>query len=464
MTSTEFLTSLKDALDKRQAWFENTDLPKLKTELRAFHVAVSSLYSFFAQKGHITEDPYKNDNRISSICVPDASPFPENNKREQLGLRLSNLDNQLDFLCNFYEFNIGSFSQDKIKIILGLVRYVDWVRITPESPSAITKALSEIVTQARRAVLSDPVSAKILTESLLALERNTPIIVNHLKVISDFNRELYKYDIRAGATATLPATDATIANIKKRFTSAFPSTPFYQELAEEVIKEDFSKNSDALQEAILKKLSVSGDKTKTEAQPVSIKPILIEGLNAIGACGLTLSEIYAKIQGNHEVMENQQKGFIVKIRKLFAQMSSKEPEPVIYELEYVDPVKGTIVKEKINFKVFSLETEKRTQILQALAFRGSAAKKLEAMEEKHLVEILQQNIKTVQKLFNTIGGMDEYFKKEVSKELRVKIKGVKPELSALKNGMSKANQKLHEYLQAKEEEEQFKRLGINAAN
>jgi hypothetical protein len=241
-----------------------------------------------------------------------------------------------------------------------------------------------------------------------------------------------------------------------------PGTPFYAELAEELIKEDYSGQSKTLREKVLKKLEVQGVKSKTPKAPVSFKPILIEGLNAIGSSGTNLSEIMAKINENHGVLENQSKGIWSKIKKLMAQMANKEGEPVIYDLEYVDPNKGTPVREKLNFSNFCAEVEKKISILQAIAARGAAAKKLESMEENQLIELLQRNMKDVQNFHKTLNGLDDFFKNEVDKSDRARIKGVKPELSALKNAATKAGQKLHDYNAQKEEEEQFKKLGIAA--
>jgi hypothetical protein len=61
-----------------------------------------------------------------------------------------------------------------------------------------------------------------------------------------------------------------------------------------------------------------------------------------------------------------------------------------------------------------------------------------------------------------LDSLDNFFKVNTVKEDRDKIKGIKPELSALKNTFVKANQFLYEYSAQKEEEEQMKRLGLNS--
>ena len=58
-------------------------------------------------------------------------------------------------------------------------------------------------------------------------------------------------------------------------------------------------------------------------------------------------------------------------------------------------------------------------------------------------------------------ALDTYFKTEVPRE---KVKGIKIELSSIKNSIVKANQKKHEYVAKKEEYDQFKKLGIDPDN
>jgi hypothetical protein len=73
---------------------------------------------------------------------------------------------------------------------------------------------------------------------------------------------------------------------------------------------------------------------------------------------------------------------------------------------------------------------------------------------------LSKNIEELQSLHKTLSALDVFFKSEASREDREKVKGIKPELTAIKNGIVKANQKRHEYIAQKEEQEQMKRLGI----
>ena len=461
MSDNDFLTQLKEALDSRKDWFDRVELPKLKEEFRKFHNAVSSLYALFSKKGFIIEDPYKNETKLGDLEVPSVGTISDSNKRDLLGRQLSSLDNELDFLVNFYEFSTSSFTQEKLKIIVALVKYIDWLHLTPDGVNSTTQAVSEIISNIRHGI-NDPISTQLLTDSLAVLASTTKTIINTLKLLSDFNREFYKYELRANITSSMSAEEATALNIKKRLGSSKNGLPFYAELVDELIKEDYSANSKSLRETVLQQLSVEmGSVKKDTKTPRSFKPLLIEGLNCIGSAGANLAEIIEKINENRDLLENQNKGIWTKIKKLFAQISNKDAEPTIYDLEYVDPVKGIHVREKLNFNIFCAMLSKKMTILNAIAPRGSAVKKLDGMNEEQLIELFQRNLNDVQNFHKTLNGLDDYFKNAAQKSTRPKIKGIKPELSALKNTITKANGKFQDYNAKKEETEQFKKLGIS---
>jgi hypothetical protein len=458
----DYLEKLKAALAARRDWLEKSGMPKLKEEFRAFHLAVSSMYSLFVKKGYITDDPYRSDAKTDDLKIPTGVQIVEANKRDQLGQCLSNLDKELDFLVNFYQFSVDSFSQEKIKIMMGIIRYINWARLSADSDSPVTQAVSGLVVTARHAG-GDPVSMTMLNEALVKLENGTGAVANHLKIISDFNREQYKYDLRVNVMGGMGQDDATIPKIKAKFTAACPGEAFYQELVEEAVREDFSAKKDALRGAVLKKLAVAGEKPKTAKPAANYKAILIEALNSIGSAGAALTEILEKLAANRDLMSNKKRGLFENIMKIIAQMTSKEADPIIYEIEYIDPGKGAPVREKLNFTSFSGDVEKKSKILAAMAARGPAQGKLEAMEEGQLAEIFHRNTKDVTIIHKTLTALDEFFKTNVDRADRGKVKGIKPELGALKNAVSRATQKFQEYNSIKEEAEQFKKLGIDVA-
>jgi hypothetical protein len=461
--NSEWYEAFTEALNQRADWLTSKEIPRLKEQLRIFYNAYSTLYNLLLSQGVITEDPYKNESKVSDIQSPETGPFTEANRLTQFSLRLANYDNELDYVVNFYTFSLETLGQDKIKILLSVLKFIDWLHPTPESSSHNTQAMAAIITDERRNP-SDPVTARTFTESLKKLEAATKEITGLLKEFSDYNREAYKGEIRDALSSGMTAQEATSANLKKLIPQALPGLAFYAELVEELIKEDFSSDAPVLQKKMLQKLAVAGieKKDESEKKPDSFKPLLIEALNAIGGAGATLGELIEKLDANHEIYQNKKKSFGEKIKELLAKMMNKEPDEVIYTCESIDPNKGGPMKEKIEYNQFRDNLEKKSKILLAIAPKGSASAKLEAMQEAQLIELLDRNLRDLQTYHRQLGALDDFFKAEVDADDRAKVKGIKPELSTIKNAMAKAGNKKHDFLAVQEEAAQFQKLGVKA--
>ena len=142
-------------------------------------------------------------------------------------------------------------------------------------------------------------------------------------------------------------------------------------------------------------------------------------------------------------------------------MLNKAPEPTYHELEYPDPVKGVMIKEKINLVNFHNDLNRKIKILTTMSSRGPGMAKLEAMQDEQIISFLEKNIRDIQNLHKTLSALDDFFKAEVDRADRERVKGIKPELSTIKNAIVRANAKRHEYNAQREEFEQLKRLGVN---
>jgi hypothetical protein len=464
MENNSWLPTLQKALDQRFTWLTTSEAPKLHNSLRQFYSAYSALYNILLTKGLVKPDPYKNESRVTELAMPDIGAFNEAHKHDQFSLRLANFDNQLDYIVNFYTLSVDTLTQDKIKILLAVIKFIDWLRMTPDSTSPNTQVMASIIATERQRPTFDPLSAKNFGESLKKLEVMTKEIAAILKEFSDYNREFYKAEVREQLLSKMPRSEMTVSAIKKKFAVVLKGRPFYVELIEEILNEDFSPDSAKLQIKILKSLATeaAAEEKKAPKKPESFKPYLIEGLNAIGSTGVTLGEILPKLELNHKLYQNKKKSLREKIKEILASIVNKEADPVVYSGESIDPnKKDGIVKESIAYNQFLVEFEKKSKILKALVAQGPAASKLEAMEEPQLVELLERNIRDMQIYHRQLAFLDEFFKSGVDKEDKARVKGIKPDLSTIKNAVSKAAGKKLDYLAAKEEAAQFKKLGIS---
>jgi hypothetical protein len=346
---------------------------------------------------------------------------------------------------------------DRIKRILGLVKFVDWAHLSLDSPFPMTKVVMELTMSAKNGL--DPLTASLLNESLNKLSRATGTAMGYLKMLSDYQRETYKFELRATLTAEMKAGEATLGTIRKRFGSAMPGRVFYPDLVEELIKEDYSGEGPALREKVLKSLQVAEAKPKVEKQLVSFKQILLDGLQVIGNTSSTLSEVAPKLDENEAMITSRKKSIWRKLRRLIQQIMGREPDPVVFEIKYMDNTRGTAVREKINYTSFRADLDKRARLLAGYTTRGPA-QKLANMSEEQLTQILDRLIRDVQNTHKILGAMDDFFKAEAADGEREKVKGIKPELATMKNAIVRANQIRHEYNARKEEEEQMRKLGI----
>ena len=341
-----YIKSLKEALNTREEWLEKSELPKLKEELRAFHTGFASLYNLYVKKRLINEDPYKQETKISELEIPNTAAFSDAERLDQLTRRLANFDNQLDFLVNFYQFSVRFLNLNRIKLILGLVKYIDWTSLTPDSQSPLTRAVAEMTSQIKMG--TDSLTMGLIAKSLSHLNKSYAPIMGYLKALTEYQKESYKLDLRDITTVMSQEEVSNIASFKKKFNQIRKGVPFYPDLVDEVIKEDYSSDGQDLKTVILKKLQIPGSKPSVDKAQISFKGILVDGIYGLGSAAQTLVEIAGKMDICQEVLQSKKQSFIEKLKKLLRQAFNKEPETIFYDLEYMDPVKSIPVKEKVN--------------------------------------------------------------------------------------------------------------------
>jgi hypothetical protein len=453
----DYQKALSEALQARQEVIEKSVLVTLKEELRAFYNAYGSLYAMLLTKWMVKEDPYKQDVQMGEIQIPATGAFSDAEKNEQLTIRLSQYDTQLDMLVNFYQFNVTYFTLDRIKRVLGLIKYIDWLNLTEDSSSPITRAVAELTNQLRKG--TDALGVGGIVGLIQRLSKLSRSILGYLEVLSNFNREVYKLEVRKAISNRIPeGKSPSVVDIKKQMAAAMPGKPVvYTKLIEELIKEDYSSMGPELRENILKSLKHTENKQDNPLQEVSLKHFLVEGIQIIGGIAPILLELGVKLDANEIILADRKLSFWDKIKRLWAQIIDKKPEPVIYEVELQHPGSSPI-KVLVNFDQFRNRLDKKAK--QFISVQNTSLSKLRALPDEQLLKFLEQGIQEMQYFHKTLNALDDYFKQAVDQDERDRIKGIKPELSTLKNAYIKANQRYSEYKIQKEEAEQLKKLGI----
>ena len=463
----QFQNDLAEALEQRKLWLDRNLLPQLKEEFSLFKATFGNLYQLLLRKGLVQEDPYKNDIKIGELEIPDESPFTESERMEKMSIRLSNYESQLDFLVTFYQFSVEFLTLERVKRIAKLVKYFNWLQFSPNSQYTNTRALVEITNMAKGG--NEQLSIGLITDSIQRLEAASKSILKILKEISDVHRENYKLEVRLRFFDTLNLDknnvfikkDETMLIIKRKFAETMSDRPFYPELIEELIYENYSAEAESLKNKLLQKLSIPQETHNKKKSVVSFRPALMDAIRSLGSLSYILSDTISKLDDNKLILDSEQNGFWQRVRQVILKMLNKDMEEVFYDIEYLDPILGSTKTERLNFGEFRTELDKKSRYFASLSSRNSSLMtKLETLSEEQLLTLVSKNLDELQRIHRVLTALDEFFKTEVSKENRDKIRGIKPEISAIKNSIVKANQKRHEYIAQKEEEEQLKKLGI----
>jgi hypothetical protein len=452
MADTEYIKKLFTALKAKADWLDKNEIPKLKEGLGAYRTSFALLYNLYIKNGLIKEDPYKNETKTEEIEVPNAAPFKDEEKLDQMTQRLSNYDNQLDSLVNVCKITPDYLTLDRIKRITGLIRYIDWVNFTGETGGLVTAAVVKMTNVIMTG--NDAMTLKIATDALANMKKYFTTIMAALKLVTDYQRESYKLDLRdvtdqVTSNDWSPANQAANVNlIKAKLAQLKPEAHFYPELAEEVIHEDHYKDGPDLKNKVLKKLEVAAPKPK--AAQATVKTSLLEGLQILGNMTKLFTHVADVMDGNQVVLDNRKKTFIQKLKEIFG----KGQDAVIYEVKYMDPVRGVPVYEKVNFTSFRDDLDKLIHRLTPLQPHGSGMVKLEAMQEDQLFALLERDMREINSLHKILTAMDEYFKANVDPKDRDKIRGIRADLETIKSSISRANAKRHDYEDKKESEHQ----------
>jgi hypothetical protein len=463
----DFSYMLETALQKYRSSLERKDLQKLKEQFRFYHNSFKSLYDVLIQKGLLNTDPYKHEHKISDVTIPPTGPMNESEKKDTLSQRLSLFESILEFLNNYYQFQIDNLTLPNVKQLAELVNYIRWNKFSQSSANLNTRVFAEIVR--RLSPAQDNLSASIANDSIRQLAKQSSIILGILKKVSVYQRERYKYDFRLQLLNALRLTPETIESkredvvksIKSQFPKQMPGTPYYTELIEEVLAEEAGSAAELQRQETLKRLKIEQEQSDKKA-PASFKPVLMEGIRLLSTAATPLEQAIQKLKINSQLIENRTLTFGEKFRRWLFNIVQKDEDQRIYEIEYIDPQTVTSKTIRLNFDKFIDDMQKKTRIVAALGNRmGTTYQKLEQSDEERIYKVLSSTIADLQLYLIRLPALDTYFKSETTRNQRALIKGIKIEISAIKNTVIKANQKKHEYVARKEEAEQLKKLGIN---
>jgi len=265
------------------------------------------------------------------------------------------------------------------------------------------------------------------------------------------------------AESVIAHRDEALRAVKRKQAEISAELPFYAELVEEILMEDFSSDGPSLRDAVIKKLAVQQE-VKTEKQKEhSFKTVILEGVRTIASASYSIEDALEKLGDNSNVLQSRNQGFLAKFMAMLRNIFAPEDKGIHYEVELLDTITGQRATEVIDFGAFIEEGGRKARSLTGLLQKsGPSWKRLETAPEDQDFKFLERTMEDVQRLVKRMSALDDYFKTAAPAEDRPKLKGIKAELLTIKGALIKANQKKHEYVAQREEMEQMRRLGISS--
>ncbi|MCK4516266.1 MAG: hypothetical protein KAU31_13475 [Spirochaetaceae bacterium] len=462
-----FIAALTEAIEQRRRHIEHTELPNLKEQFMVFHASLRSLIVVLVRKGLIQEDPYKLDQKISDIVMAEDTAFTDSELPVVVGVRMSQLDNVLEYANNYVEFSVQALDFAQLKKLTELVRYVAWDDLRANSPLPTTQTIAILMGRLRAG--ADPLTSGILKSALDQLRDRCREIVEQLKVVRAFQRERYKLNLRTMVFPKLQQGDSLTANhpeslkkVRALFSQSGMDGPFIPELVSEVIAEEFGQSAAERREQTLKGLRIKTESGKTKkSAPISLRQILINAIRSLAAASRSLDGSLERLRENAAIIQGRKRSFGRRVREWVDKVVNRTPARHIYELEFMDEATGTRHRESVDLDSFLEKLHKKAQVYGGILSKsGSLWTKMEKAGEDQLYQFINRELGDVHLIHRRANAFDAYFKAKTTQDEKRRLRGIKIELTTIRNSIAKASQLKHEYISRKEEQEQLKKLGI----
>jgi hypothetical protein len=463
-----FQAQLAEAVEAKSRILSEKILPQLRESFRMFQTLFENLYNILLRKALIQEDPYKYEQKVSEIEVPPRGEILDIEKSDKLSQRLSAFHAQLEYLNTYHQFSLEFMDLQRMRRIINLVQYINWANVSEASADATTAVLAETLGKIRPG--SDNVSTGIISTSLTQIQKLYRTILAQLREILGFQRQSYKLMLRRELfgsirqkleTSYSVGVDKAYDRLKVAFASSLKGRPFYRDLAQELLQEEFSREAAELQKKSLSVLKIPREEPAEVRKLPDYRVLLMEAVRLILPAGGHLRDALRKVVANQEIIEKSRRGLGGKLRSWLQKRFQSREQSQLVEIRHFDPRTSATQSESIDFQKFVENVRRKSSLFDALSQPDSTSfVRLSEASEQQIDSFLKKNIGELQLQYRRLQGLNEYLRQEAATELKEQLKGIKIELSGLKNCVVRSNHRRYEYVALKEEEVRLRQLGV----
>ncbi|MFA6936981.1 MAG: hypothetical protein WCQ67_01985 [Treponema sp.] len=462
-----FNKELLEAIKDRINFFDTNVLVNTQENYRLHHSCVKNIFDVLTNKSLVNPDPYKNEKKISDIVSPENTEFSDNERPVILGTRFSDYESMLDFICNYFKFSVEHITLEQIRKLNDLNSTFAWNNLSLNSQKPNTRALATVLVSARNG--ADPLTLSLINDSISKSAKALQEITSDFKALSEFQREVYKGNVRTAVfdnsqfnkeKAYRSPADMQL-EIKKLFPVVMDKKPYYSDLIGEIVLEELGKDKEQRREKLLSNLRVVKKVATKKEVVVDTHEMIMDCVRVIGTMSDQYNLILDKICANHELLESENNSFSDKLIKFIRKTFGLKDPPLDYEVLITDKATETTRRLRISYDQFVADLSKRVKYYASFSIKRTPGyNKIATMTEDKIIDFINTQMAEIHELENKLDALDRFFKDACSTEDHYKVKGIKMELTTLKNIQVKANQRRAEYLAYVEEKEQMKKLGI----
>jgi hypothetical protein len=458
----DWVLKLEEAALTKADHLAKHKMPKLKKYFSLYQTYFDNIYQILIRKSLLQEDPYKYEEKISELKTPPKTDIHDAERKDQMRQRLSAFKAQLDYLNTYYQCSLEFLNLDRIKKVVDLLNYFPWSNLTGSLAHSVTINFADYFRRINMG--TDKMTSKILSDTVAQITGVMQAILIILKEVTDYQRELYKLEVRRTVIPELRITprgsEEDMKAIKQIYPKKMEGKPFYPDLIKEIFTEEVSVQGAQLKEDVLAKLKVEEDKPRASIK-VSYKGLLIQAIRYLASAGFQLEDVVNKLSDNHQALMSRKVGIARKFNRLLKRLFGGGIHKQVYEIECLGLKDSTAKTERIDFNSFIVDLKNKIKLYSTLTREESiASKQLRANPEQKIYNFLNRNLSALQTIHRRLIGLNNYFRSEFQGEKNIRHRGLKVELTAIKNSIVKANQKKHEYVSLKEQQEQLKKMGI----
>jgi hypothetical protein len=474
--SAEFLKRLEAALAARRSRLDER-APLLKEAVRTYQQRFQALFDLFLRKGLVREDPYEYGQKPGGLTAPSDEPFPETDKRDDVSFRLDSLRKHLETVATTWKLDTDGLDLGRLKRLSALVRYLPWAGLSEQSPSPTAKVVAQFVNSIRMG--TDRVHAVVVKDAVNQLAQSQRDLAILVSEFASFQRERWKAELRGKALPKVTLDrqrpeakrEETLRALRHAVGETMPGSPFYPELAGEVLDEDLSPRAEELRNRLLESLARTEESAPAPAPkrepPPPDRNALLDAVRLFARAEAEMQSALATLTVNAERLAGSTRGFSGFLHRLLAALAGQRGKEQTIDVEYLEQ-DGTR-HETVALAPFLESVKRKVELMASLGDEsGQAFARIAAAADDQLLEFVERQLSDLMVLHRRMGGVNARLQAEApagrSAGRRGEAKGIRLELSAVKNFLVKANQRLHDYTARLEELQQFQRSGQGPAS